>query len=268
MRPASPSTNYRVQLPLFEGPLDLLLSLVDKEKLDITEISLAAVASQYQAYLESLERLNLELESSYVVVFAQLLEIKSRVLLPDPPVELLPDVMITEEGLTPEEAAQHDLVEQLKAYKLLKEAADWLGQREVSSLARYPHPCELAEPDVPELDVSLSALAAAWVRLDTSLKGPRAPVELKRIEISVPERVQQLWAWLTKKPRALFSELLGQKPTRQLAVVTFLALLELARRHRVRLAQEKMLTDEIEVTLAEGANSPPASLREDNPDAS
>jgi len=257
MRPASPQTNYRVHLPVFEGPLDLLLSLVDKEKLDITEISLAAVASQYQAYLESLERLNLELESSYVVVFAQLLEIKSRVLLPDPPVEVLPEVWIDDGGPSPEEVAENNLVEQLKAYKLLKEAADWLGQREVSSLARYPHPCELAEPDIPELDVSLAALTSAWVRLDTSLKAPRAPVELKRIEISVPERVQQLWAWLTKKPRALWSELLGQKPTRQLAVVTFLALLELARRNRVRLAQEKMLTDEIEVTL-----------REDAPDAS
>ncbi len=253
MRPATPSTNYRVHLPAFEGPLDLLLSLVDKEKLDITEISLAAVASQYQAYLEGLERLNLELESSYVVVFAQLLEIKSRVLLPDPPVEFMPEVWIDDGGPSPEEQAENNLVEQLKAYKQLKEAADWLGQREVSSLARYPHPCELAEPDVPELDVSLAALASAWVRMDTSLKGPRVPVELKRIEISVPERVQQIWNWLTKKPRALFSELLGHKPNRQLAVVTFLALLELARRHRVRLTQEKMLVDELEVTLREDA---------------
>ncbi|MEW6283480.1 MAG: segregation/condensation protein A, partial [Candidatus Eremiobacterota bacterium] len=73
---------YRVDLPGFNGPLDLLLHLVGQSKLDITAISLAAVADQYRAYLESLQQMNLEIESEYLVVFSQLLEIKSRVLLP------------------------------------------------------------------------------------------------------------------------------------------------------------------------------------------
>ena len=80
----SDSDGYKVQLPFFQGPLDLLLNLVEESELDITEISLAEVTGQYREYLELLGQLDVEIESSYLVVFAQLLELKSRLLLPEP----------------------------------------------------------------------------------------------------------------------------------------------------------------------------------------
>lgn len=238
--PAIAGTHYQVELPQFEGPLDLLLSLVDKEKLDITEISLAQVASQYRSYLETLDRLSLEIESSYIVVFAQLLEIKSRVLLP--PVEEADfdgfDPTGMGMGMDFDSSDPHeDLVEQLKAYKLIKEAADWLGERETAGLAKYPHPVSVTEPEWLELEVSVEALAAAWIRLDTSLKAPRQAVELRKVEISVPERAQQIFGWLQKKTRGWFSQLFPQAPTRPYVVVSFLGLLELVRRNRVRASQ-------------------------------
>ena len=80
----SEADGYKVELPFFQGPLDLLLSLVEESELDITEISLAAVTGQYREYLELLGQLDVEIESSYLLVFAQLLELKSRLLLPEP----------------------------------------------------------------------------------------------------------------------------------------------------------------------------------------
>lgn len=248
-KPQGPTTGYVVQLEEFEGPLDLLLNLVDKEKLDITEISLAAVAGQYQSYLERLHELNVEIESSYLVVFAQLLEIKSRVLLPDaPPPE--DELAEGEEGT--QEGAPTNLVDKLRAYKVIKEISDWLGEREGRSLARYPHPGEMPEFEQPALDLSLGSLATAMRRLESMLKRTpfKPPVEVKRVEVSVPERARQIWEWLTRRPRAVFRELLGANPSRGLIVVTFLAVLEMARREKVRLAQN---ADDIEITRREDA---------------
>ena len=241
-----PSTGYRVDLPQFEGPLDLLLHLVDKAKLDITEVSLAAVAGQYQAYLEALQEIELEVESSYITVFAQLLELKSRALLPDPP------VVEEELGGEDEEGDANDLVERLKEYKLMKQLSDWLAQREGTSLARYPHPTDKKEPDCPALDVSVSSLHAAALRLLKPAKPPfKPPPTFKKIEVSVPQRMQQVWSYLVGKPRAFFKQLLGNKPSKGVMVVTFLAVLELARRERVKLSQESF-HDDIEIEPLDG----------------
>ena len=148
----------------------------------------------------------------------------------------------------PVEDAPNNLVEQLKAYKLLKEAADWLGQLEGASLAQYGHNNLLPEPEQFELEVSLQSLAAAWLRMDTSLKGTRKPIELRRVELSVPERVQQLLSWLKSRPRALFSQFLPFEWSKGYVVVTFLATLELARQNLVRL-QQTSIHDDIEITL-------------------
>lgn len=247
-KPRGPSTGYRVELEAFEGPLDLLLSLVDRARLDITEISLATVANGYQRYLEQLHELDVEIESSYVVVFAQLLEIKSRVLLPDPP----PAEEAPEQQQSDEEP--NNLVDRLRAYKVIKEISDWLAQREGRSLARYPHPGELPEFDRPTLDLSLASLAGTMRRLETAANRVpfKPPVEVKKVEMSVPQRARQIWEWLARRPRAFFGELLGQAPTRGLVVVTFLALLEMARRDRVRLRQERCCED-IEILRQEDA---------------
>lgn len=255
LQPHALKSNYQVHLPQFDGPLDLLLHLVDQEKMPISEISLAVVAGQYQEYLTQLERLDIEIESSYLVVFSQLLELKSKLLLPPEPSAF--DAF--EEDYGPGPVGQDDfedgpseLVDQLQAYRQVKEAADWLFQRESRSLAQYSRAPQFLEPDMPEIEVSLESLAAAWVRMDRRYQPPRRPVELKRVVLSVPDRVKQLWDLLRRQPRTFFHQVLGGDLNRAYVIVTFLAVLELVRRTRVQAVQAH-LDDDIELRPYEGA---------------
>lgn len=241
---------YRVQLPVFEGPLDLLLSLVEESELDITEISLAEVAGQYREYLEILGELDIEIESSYLVVFAQLLELKSRLLLPEPE----PD----EDGIFGlyDDDGEDDLVFRLKEYQKLKRAADWLASREGDSLARYPHPSGLSEPETPILSVSTNSLFMTALRVLKPRKPFKEPIPYARIELSVPDRVEEIWTSLQSskkegRKRVRFSDLLQRDGERKpLVVVTFLALLEMARRDRIKLYQDG-IKSEIECEIRE-----------------
>lgn len=244
---------YKVQLPFFEGPLDLLLSLVEQSELDITEISLSQVAGQYREYLELLGQLDVEIESSYLVVFAQLLELKSRLLLPVIEPEDDP-FMGGDDDHEPD-----DLVARLREYQRLKRAAMWLAERESQSLARYPHPSGLSEPESPLLHVSRRSLYLAALRALRPRKPFKEPIGYRRVELSVPERVEEIWSHLTAASgRVTFSQLLRREGERKpLVVVTFLALLEMARRERIRLYQEDYRS-ELECELLP-ALPPPAS---------
>ncbi|MCR5661230.1 MAG: segregation/condensation protein A [bacterium] len=227
---------YNVSIEQFEGPLDLLLHLVRDARLDITEISLAAVAHQYFAYLENLRRLDIELESSYLLVFAQLLELKSRYLLPD---EVIDDQL--ELGFVYDTAPDEDdpLVERLSAYALVKEASEWFSAQEALSQSMFAHPVlpEANDAEI-ELIVSLEDLAEAMARIERMAKvsAPRV-AEVQRVVISVPEMMEKLWEKFTRKPFAKFYEVLGSKPSREMIIVTFLALLELAKERRLHLEQ-------------------------------
>lgn len=248
-------SRYLVNLPQFEGPLDLLLHLVDEEKLPINDISLAAVARQYQEYLRQLERLDVELESSYLVVFAQLLELKSRLLLPPEPTPM--DEYAEDFGPSAVDDcggdAPTDLVDQLQAYRLVKEAANWFHGRESRSFAQYTRPATVGEYDCLELDVSVEALSAAWVRMDRRYEAPRRPVELRRVVLSVPDRVKQLWEMIRRQPRTFFHQVLGGDWSRAFVIVSFLAILELVRRSRVR-AQQVSIEEDIEIMPFQAAH--------------
>lgn len=242
---------YKVQLPFFEGPLDLLLSLVEGSELDITEISLSAVTGQYREYLELLGSLDVEIESSYLVVFAQLLELKSRLLLP-PADEPDDDGMM----MGHDEDSEEDLVTRLREYQRLKKAANWLAERESQSLARYPHPSGLSEPETPLLSVSRRSLHMAALRILRPRKPFKEAIGYRRVELSVPERVEEIWSHLQEQNRRVtFSELLRREGEhKSLVVVTFLALLEMARRDRVTLYQENYRS-ELECEIREAPKS-------------
>ncbi len=238
---------YRVHLPFFEGPLDLLLSLVEQSELDVTEVSLAEVTGQYREYLELLGQLDIEIESSYLLVFAQLLELKSRLLLP--PTESDEDPFLGQDC----DDGEDDLLLRLKEYQRLKRAALWLSDHESQSLARYPHPTGLSEPETPLLDVSARSLHRAALRLLKPRRPFKEPIGYRRMELSVPQRVEEIWQRLEDKAhrtgsgRTRFSELLQDREgePRALVVVTFLALLEMARRERITVHQARQ-SDEIE----------------------
>ena len=112
-----------------------------------------------------------------------------------------------------------------------------------------------------ELDVSLEALTATWVRMDRKYEAPRRPVELRRIVLSVPDRIKQLWEMLRRQPRTFFHQMLGGDWNKAFVIVTFLAVLELVRRSRVR-AEQSGVDADIEITPFENDQALPEIAEE------
>ncbi len=259
---------WQVRTEVFEGPLDLLLYLVTKDKLDITEVSLAKVADDYFAYLKMLEQLDLDVESSYLVVFACLLELKSRLLLPPEPEEAAPDV----EDLDLGDTAEVDLVDRLKEYKRFKEAGQALSEREREAMLVFPRPVALTEMDgfspEPAFDVSLpDLLEALRGLLETHQKQAKSRTRLRveRVSMSVPQRMADIVAQLEMGRQTEFFALFAGEITRSSIIITFLAILELARQRRIRLFQESkrapivvelVSTEPIDAAAVEQASEP------------
>lgn len=226
--------SYQVKLELFEGPLDLLLHLVTKEKLDICEISLAQISDQYIEYLKLMEQLNIEIESSFLVVFASLIEIKSRLLLPPAPSEE-PQLTFEEES-----SSAIDLVEKLKEYKKYKDAALKLQVMEKDAVRAYPrwYNEEFEDDSHHFLDVSLFDLMDAIQNLMLRKSLEEEKLELRRTVITIPQCMKEIWEVLLLSPRTSFLKLFTYIPTREEVIVTFLALLELTRLRKIRIVQE------------------------------
>ena len=180
-------------------------------------------------------------------MFAQLLELKSRLLLPPEEEEEYGDPCVYEDYACDDAPTEADpLVDRLAAYALVKDAAQWLAQREEESSRCFARPCAMLPAGAPELKISKHSLARVFRRLEYSPRAPRKPYSLDKVVLSVPERIIELWRRFVGHPLARFTELLGGKPTRSMIIVTFLALLELAKQRMVSLHQEKT-AGEIEV---------------------
>lgn len=234
---------YRVQLPpLFEGPLDLLLYLVERQQLEITAISLAQVAEQYLAYLHLL----LDLErtqgraldpvplADFVAMAARLLWIKSRALLPRPE----PVPASEEEEEDPAEA----LARQLREYKMFKEAATKLAARgeAMRSYARLAPPPDLP-PRLEGLDVTLQDLVGALERA-LAEKGslPMMSAPLEPLRVTVAEKMELIRQLLAAGKAVCFRDLLDCAASRVEVIVSFLAVLELLKRKAVLVRQEEL----------------------------
>jgi segregation and condensation protein A len=233
---------YAVKLPVFEGPLDLLLYLIEREELDITKVSLAQVTDQYLAYLNSLERLEVDNLADFLVIAAKLILFKSQALLPRPPLE-------PEE----EEDVGDDLVRQLLAYKRFKEVACALDVRQESGLCSFvrlaPPPKIVPFPGgAPFLDgaspvdlsgVSVDDLLAA-VRSALAAALPDQPVGalLQPLVVTVRDQIAMIERLLLRRPRLGFVQMLSRCASRVEIIVTFLAVLELLKRQQITVAQE------------------------------
>lgn len=229
------TSGYKVQTAAYEGPLDLLLDLIERAELDITAVSLATVTEQYLEYLHHLEETNAEEISAFLVIAAKLVQIKSEALLPRPP-ELKPG----------EEDVGALLVEQLKLYKRFKEIAKILQQREEQNLRSY---LRLAPPPKIEGKLDMSDITIADL-LDAAMEVYAKDVEKQALgtvisapKITIREKIDLISKKMGSATHAHFKELLGEKPTRIEIVVTFLALLELVKRYRVSAKQEGLFTD-------------------------
>ena len=234
-------STYTVQIPLYEGPLDLLLQLIEHAELDITAVSLAQVTDQYLMHIRSMTVPPDEI-SAFLVVAAKLLQIKSEALLPRPPVR--------EPG---EEDIGESLARQLLIYKRFKEMAIWLEKREKNHLRTYlrvaPPPKVEAKLDLSNIslaDLSAAAEAAFAQEKDKQALG----TVITAPKITIREKIALIAEKLGQSPHATFGELIGQRPSRLEVVVTFLALLELVKRYRVA-ARQEALFGEIKIDRAD-----------------
>jgi len=241
----------RVELEIFEGPLDLLLHLIKKNEVSITDIPIATITEQYLATLEVMETLNLDVAGEFLVMAATLVHIKSRMLLP-----LTEDEEDEEEGADP----RAELVRRLLEYQRFKDAADQLEQRElltrdvfVRSSVRME---EIPAPGFREVPVFelLTALKRVLDRL------PKDVVhEVILDKVTVREKMTLLLDILRKQGRLLFESLFSSVETRMEVVVTFLAMLELVKVRAIRIFQEES-TGPIEIEAATGIDEAPAVI--------
>ncbi|MCS6993190.1 MAG: segregation/condensation protein A [Anaerolineales bacterium] len=223
---------YLVQTPVYEGPLDLLLQLIERAELDITALSLAMVTDQYLQHIRQMQEARAEEISAFLVIAARLIQIKSEALLPRPPVR--------EAG---EEDPAENLARQLRLYKKFKEAAAWLEQREVQGLRTY---LRLAPPPKIEgrLDLSGLTLADLLEAAESSLRREKEKQSLGTViappKVTIRQKITHIAARLNQQRQARFQELVEDSRSRLEVVVTFLALLELVKRYRVAARQEAL----------------------------
>jgi segregation and condensation protein A len=245
---------YQVTLAVFEGPLDLLLHLIEREELDITQVSLAQVTNQYLEYLARLSERDPDSLADFLVVAAKLLLIKSRVLLPQPPVSLSPEDAEGDIG--------EDLVRQLIEYRKFKDAARWLKEMESQGLTSY-----IRLAGAPSLertlnldDITLDDLLAtmrdvlAIKPLATSINGAVPP-----ITITIAQQMDLIARRTARGRPVSFRRLLARATSRLEVIVTLLALLELVKQLRVTIHQDQLFGD-IVITRKETGSRTRASI--------
>jgi segregation and condensation protein A len=233
LRPGSKFRNsFHFKLPVFEGPLDLLLHLIKENKIDIYDIPIAYITQQYMEYLELMKELNLEIAGEYLVMAATLIHIKSKMLLPTD----------EEEPKEPAEDPRAELVKRLLEYQTFKEASTHLRKREEiwKNVFRrsFPEKGDFDfEPESLLFEVNLFDLITAFKSLLE--KAPEQVIEITRETLTVADRINFIMEQLEKEDGIRFQDLFKEGFTRLSLIVTFLALLELIRLGLVKAYQEK-----------------------------
>ncbi len=230
-----PKNLTHVKLPVFEGPLDLLLYLIKKDELDIYDIPIERITSQYLDYLRLIKMLDLEVAGEYLVVAATLLYIKSRVLLPH-------------DQRPPEDEAEEDdprweLIRQLVEYKKYKDAAFELQQCLVRQESTYPRggsfkPDLNADGSLPFDKVGLFDLLAVFQKVLDRASKDEDLRDIFEDRFTVSDKIQFILGQMTSRSRVVFEQLFTDGATRTEIVVTFLAVLELIRLKQIGVAQE------------------------------
>lgn len=222
-------SEYNIKLEVFEGPLALLMHLIEKNKLDIYDIPIAEITEQYLDYLNKMEKFDIEIASSFLVMAATLLQIKSRMLLPKP---------VIESDSIEEEDPRQELVDRLLEYRRFKLVSELLaekGQERERVFTRQPQEfaTEFKLPAGLKIDDLIMAFAALWESTidDITL--------INREEISIQDKMADIINLLHKSNGKLeFSQTLIRTGTRTEVVAAFLALLELIRMQRVIIEQQ------------------------------
>lgn len=257
------SSPLNVHLDQYDGPLDLLLDLIRKQQIDIWDIPIATITSQYLAWLDKARELDLDIGAEFVFMAATLIHIKSRMLLPVDPA-------LRREGETDEDPRE-ELVQRLLEHQRFKGAAEMLQQKRIIEENVWSNPQIkqfLSEDDAPDLAVSMFDLIKAFGDVLERLKA-RPVYEIRDEEVSVGDMVTHLRSLLdvTKKDKPLFIlRVMEQQRSRRAMICLFLAVLEMVKSQAVQILQPELFG---EIALAKGEHfddtgaQPPAAIEED-----
>jgi segregation and condensation protein A len=230
---------YKVRLEVFEGPLDLLLYLIKKEEIDIHDVSIERITTQYLAYIETFRMLNIDLASEFIVMAANLMYLKSRTLLP-------------RNEQPPEEDADEDdprweLIRQLIEYKKFKDAAGFLAHREEDQSARFAHKPDRPDPKEsgpPELAAaSIFDLIRAFQNVLKRFEEAHEIQEIVDARFTVADKIDMLISTVPPGESRRFDSLFADATSRTEVIVTFLALLELMKMNEFEVAQRGIFNE-------------------------
>ncbi len=237
------ATDYKVSLEIFEGPLDLLLYLIKKDEVDIYDISLERVTTQYLDYIETFKLLNIDLASEFISMAANLMYIKSRTLLP-------------KREQPPEEDADEDdprweLIRQLIEYKKFKDAASFLHQKETEQediFAHTPEPNQAPEDNQPAplADASIFDLIRAFQNVLKRFDEGRDFGDIVDDRYTVSDKIDFLMSEIQPGKKLSLHNIFEKATSKVEVIVTFLALLELMKMNQFR-AKQTHLLGEIEI---------------------
>lgn len=224
----------KVKLQQFEGPLDLLLNLIEQRRLDITQIALAEVTEQFLQYIKQLESVDPTVLADFLSIAAKLLVIKSKAILPT--LELEPE----------EEDAGHDLESRLLLYKQFKEVAKYLKRLDNRRKQSFTRTLSFEEKInfYPDPSVSLDTLHKSILNILSGLKELDALPKAKIKEaISIQQKIDNLRGFLETQVETRLSDLLKTAKNKSEVIITFLALLELIKQKIFTVNQEALFTD-------------------------
>lgn len=226
--------DYKVELEIFEGPLDLLLYLIKRDEIDIYDIPIERITNQYMEYMDVMKMLDLNIAGEFLVMAATLMLIKSRTLLP---VEDRPEQEEEEE-----DDPRWELVRQLVEYKKFKDVAARFQEREILQedvfmLGADGVTLEPEDPGVVLQDVSLFDLLSAFNNVLKRLK-PEQIGEIYAHVYTVADKIAHVLSELTERDEIVFEELFGEQANRHEVICTFLAVLELIRLRQVGVRQD------------------------------
>lgn len=226
--------DYNIKIDAFEGPLDLLLHLIKEKNVDIYDISIEEITKSYLDYINKMEELNINVASSYLVMAAELMEIKSKSLLPK---------VESEEDNEEEEVSRENLINKLVEYKKYKEMTEVFKELEINRNNIYIKPPEninnYVNNEIYNEEIEIDKLVEA-MRNFLNRKELEKPLKTKitNKEYSVKERKNSIKNILRNKKRVEFTELFEEYNKSYIAV-TFLSVLELAKEHELRISQDK-----------------------------
>jgi len=227
----------RVQLDVFDGPLDLLLSLIREQQLDIATVPLASVAEQYLAYVRTMEELDVEVAAEYLVIAATLLFLKSKALLPP-----IPSEFVDEESESPEEVEER-LRRRLVAYSKYRELGESLRARQNEASGYFYR--ESGDPTseiVQRYAIDAEKLKRAFVAMLRQARPEKRSIVRERV--SLLAQMDYITRQIKERGELLFSTLCNELGmSREVVIVTFLAILELIRRHRIGYDQPELFDD-------------------------